>query len=68
MTLDPVKVRLRFKCRTLSDLGEDRLDQVPVHDRLVLRRQPTSTFPSREPRSDAVDTIVAVRVDGHRLV
>lgn len=68
MTLNPVKVSLRFKCRALSDLGEDRLDQVPVHYRLVLRCQPTSRLPSREPRSDTVDTVVAVRVDGHRLV
>lgn len=47
----------------LPDAREDILDEVLVHDGLVLRRPPVAALPILVPDGHAVDTVAAVGVD-----
>lgn len=63
VALDPAKLCLGSKCIPLSNLSQNSLNQIPVHNRLLQGCLPFITLPVLIPYSHTVDAVSAVCED-----
>ncbi len=63
MTFQPLELRPDQQAFSLINLVDNGIDQVLVLHRLLVGVEPSVSPPIREPFSDTLDGVVAVRID-----